>query len=75
MWNADLTYYTSELTGKCKAHVTGEISLNEEARHHWIGRKADLRALRNMRRELDAFEDALVEFFAKAEEWNAQSQD
>jgi hypothetical protein len=74
-WNASLDYWEVKASEGIKARVNGEIALTEEALSHWVGRKADLRALRNMRRELDAFEDALVEFFAKAEEYNAKSQD
>ena len=61
------------IEGKYKAHVSGESQLNDEAKDHFVSRKADLRALRNMRKELDAFESALEQAFIEAEEYNAES--
>lgn len=33
----------------------GEITINQEGQTHYVSRKADLRALYNMRKELDRF--------------------
>lgn len=56
-----------------KAFVSAQIEINEEGRSHYVSRKADLRAIRRMRKNLDAFEDACQKAFDEAEEFNAQS--
>lgn len=76
-WYVKLEFWADrekgEKTGKYKANVDSSIDINREATHHYVSRKADLRALRNMRKELDAFEEACEQALMEAEEYNAAS--
>lgn len=53
------------------ASVSSEIHINDEGQVHYISRKADLRPLRAMRKELDAFEEAVQQALTEAEEYNS----
>ena len=75
-WNAG-DYYSKEWDkdlqtrdDKYTCVITAEISINDEAKNHYVSRKADLRPLRAMRKELDAFEEACLEACQEAEDYN-----
>lgn len=55
------------------AEMEANININEEGRNQYVSRKADLRPLRVMRKELDAFESACEQALIEAEEYNAAS--
>lgn len=73
-WN-DCEKISGTKTGVYKANVHAELNLTDEAKGHYVNRKADLRPLRKMRKELDAFEDACVKAIGEAEEYNAKSKE
>lgn len=79
-WKASLGYYKKRVKGgwdkkSWTATADGSIEINEEGQRQYVGRKADLRAIRNMRKELDAFESAIEQAMQEAEDYNnAQSQ-
>lgn len=50
-----------------------EITINKDARSHFIHRKADLRALKNMQRELNEFIKVAEKAIADVEKGNAKS--
>ena len=62
-------------TVEYQCNVAAELNINDEAKAHYVGRKADLRPLRKMRKELDAFEDACVQALVEAEEYHAKSKE
>lgn len=56
-----------------KSEVEASITLNDEAQHHYISNRGDLKALHVMRRELDAFEDATLTALQDKETEDAKS--
>lgn len=60
-----LVYYNDSTKA---AEISGEITITEEGRSHWVSRKAHLRPIRTMRRVLDAFEEAVQEAYTWIEE-------
>jgi len=73
-WEAGVEYYGMKKgNDKWEAHVACELSLNRDALSHWVSRKADLKPLRAMRRELDAFEEACSQAITEVEQYNAKS--
>ncbi len=69
-------YEDDELTvskRQAKARMDAECSINDEAQNHYVHRKADLRALQNMRRELNKFEETCEKAMQQVEEANAES--
>ena len=79
-WHVSLGYYKKRVKGdwdekSWTATADGNIGINEEGQRQYVERKADLRAIRNMRKELDAFESAMEQAMQEAEDHNnAQSQ-
>lgn len=77
-WEVQVEYWNNRDDDKKKdgtytANVHAEMNLTDEAKGHYVQRKADLRPIRKMRKELDAFEDACVKAIAEAEDYNAKS--
>ena len=68
-------YDAIELLNKnrAKARMNGSIRINTEAQEHYVHSKSNLRVLRNMRRELDAFEGCCEQALLDVEEANAES--
>lgn len=50
-----------------KPIIEGSIAINREGSHHYICRKADMRAIQTMKRELCKFEDAMQQAFVDQE--------
>ena len=69
-------YEGSELIApnRVKARMNASIVINDEAKEHYVHSKGNLRALRNMRKELDAFEEACMEALQDVEDSNAESK-
>jgi len=57
---------------RVKARMSASIILNEDAKEHYVHSKGNLRALRNMRKELDAFEEACMQALQDVEDSNAE---
>jgi hypothetical protein len=53
--------------------LSAELNISEDAQSHYIHRKADMRALYRMQKELDAFITATEQAFKDVEEGNAES--
>lgn len=56
-----------------KARMSACILINEEGKEHYVSRKGDLRAIQNMRRELNKFEELCEKALQDVEEANAES--
>lgn len=71
-WEVSVEYiaYDRKEDGKPTAYVSCEISISDEGKHQYVSRKADLRPLRVMRRELDAFEEACLKAITEVEQYN-----
>lgn len=79
-WNASLSYMKKWdkkgeelIKDEYIACAEGEIEINREGQTHFINRKADLRPIRTMKRELLKFEEACEAALKEAEEYNAKS--
>jgi hypothetical protein len=68
-------YEENEVVDKkyTKAYVSACIQINEDGKEHWVNKKADMRALQNMRRALNKFEETCEKALKQAEEANAPS--
>ena len=79
-WEVGLEFYADrddkgKKNGKYNASVQAELSITDEAKNHYVNRKADLRPLRKMRKELDDFEDACIKALFEKEKYNAKSKE
>jgi len=69
-WTVSLEYWEQKEKGTWEACAHGEMSQTEEARNHYVSRRADLRPVRAMRKELDAFEEYMLKAITEADEYN-----
>ena len=78
-WYVSLEYHrewdrqVKERMDTYTASVNSEIEINDDAQRHYVSRKADLRPLRAMRKELDAYEETALQALTEAEEYNESS--
>lgn len=63
--------YLKAIEDKDGLTLEANFCVNEEARSHWVSRKADLRPLYKVQKELNAFLKAAEEGLKKVEESNA----
>ena len=81
MWRVAVEYYKDwdedgmKQVDTYNAHCEADMEINKEALNHHVHRKADLRPLRQMRKQLDTFEDLCVKALAEVEEYNAKSKE
>lgn len=70
-WEVSLQFW-EQRDGTWEASAHGELSQSREAENHYCNRRADLRPLRAMRKEIDIFEDHMMTAIMQADEYNKE---